>query len=44
MIVRREPEKAIDTNIDDKVKIGWMLDKVMAFEKNGQSLPYKSKS
>ena len=30
--------------IDDIVKIGWMADKVMAFEETGQSLPTKSKS
>jgi|TARA_Y100000294_G_scaffold16817_1_gene14835 multiple sugar transport system ATP-binding protein len=44
MIVRSEPEKAIDAKIDDIVKIGWMADKVMAFEENGQSLPTESKS
>ncbi len=44
MIVRSEPEKAIDAKIDDIVKIGWMADKVMAFEETGQSLPTKSKS
>ena len=44
MIVRSEPEKAIDAKIDDIVKIGWMTDKVMGFEENGQSLPTESKS
>ena len=44
MIIRSEPEKAIDAKIDDIVKIGWMADKVMAFEETGQSLPTKSKS
>ena len=44
MIVRSEPEKALDAKIDDIVKIGWMADKVMAFEETGQSLPTKSKS
>ena len=44
MIVRSEPDKALDAKIGDMVKIGWMVDKVMAFERNGQSLPTKSKS
>ena len=44
MIIRSEPEKALDAKIDDIVKIGWMADKVMAFEETGQSLPTKSKS
>ena len=35
---------ALDAKIDDIVKIGWMADKVMAFEETGQSLPTKSKS
>ena len=44
MIVRSEPDKALDAKIGDMVKIGWMVEKVMAFERNGQSLPTKSKS
>ena len=44
MIVRTEPGKALDTNIGDTVKIGLMVDKLMAFEKNGQYLPIKSQS
>ncbi len=44
MIVRSEPDKALDAKIGDIIKIGWIMDKVMAFEKNGQSLPTKSKS
>ena len=44
MIVRTEPGKAIDTKIGDTVKIGLMVDKLMAFEKNGQYLPIKSES
>ena len=44
MIVRSIPEKALDTKIDDVVKIGWMADKIMAFDENGKSLSTKSKS
>ena len=44
MIVRSEPDKALDAKIGDMVKIGWMVDRVMVFERNGQSLPTKSKS
>ena len=44
MIVRTEPGKAIDTKIGDTVKIGLMVDKLMAFEKNGQYIPIKSES
>jgi len=44
MIVRSVPDKALDAKIGDMVKIGWMVEKVMAFERNGQSLPTKSKS
>ena len=44
MIVRTEPGKAIDTKIGDTVKIGLMMDRLMAFEKNGQYLPIKSES
>jgi hypothetical protein len=34
----------IDAKIGDIGSVGWMVDKVMAFERNGQSLPTKSKS
>ena len=44
MIVRTEPGKALDAKIGDTVKIGLMVDKLMAFEKNGQYLPIKSQS
>ena len=44
MIVRSEPGKALDVNIGDTVKIGWKEDKIMAFEKNGKSLPLKNQS
>ena len=44
MIVRSEPGKAFDIKIGDTVKIGWVVDKLMAFDKNGQYLPLKSQS
>ncbi len=44
MIVRSIPEKALDTKIDEVVKIGWMADKIMAFDENGKSLSTKIKS
>ena len=44
MIVRSDPSKALDLIIGDEVKIGWMENKVIAFENNGQSLPKKSQS
>tara|TARA_B100000809_G_scaffold97021_1_gene95555 strand:+ start:95 stop:1228 length:1134 start_codon:yes stop_codon:yes gene_type:complete len=42
MIVRSDPSKALDAKIGDPVKIGWLEDKVLAFERDGQSLPIKS--
>ena len=44
MIVRSDPSKALDLIIGDEVKIGWMENKVIAFERDGQSLPKKSQS
>ena len=43
MIVRSEPSKALNAAIGDEVMIGWLKDKALAFESDGQSLEMKSK-
>ena len=38
-IARSVPEKAFNLKIDDSVRIGYMIDKLLVFKKNGQSIP-----
>ena len=38
IIVRSDPNKALDTIIGDEVKIGWQDDHVLAFERDGQNI------
>ena len=44
IIVRSEPDKALDTKIGDEVKTSWMDEKILAFEVEGQSIAIKTKT
>ena len=44
IIIRSDPVRALDVKIGDEVKAGWIEDKVLAFDSDGQSLPIKTQS
>ena len=44
LILRSDPVRALDVKIGDEVKAGWIEDKVLAFDSDGQSLPIKTQS